>query len=227
MTLLEEGGHVFLITGGKRQVDAVLRVVAQRRHEIVVAILAVADTVGRVIVQRDGDVAALHFLQQRIGIGDQVGAPAVARPVQVAATPAVAGFGLVRIVRLVHEAPLAPVPVHVHDQNIQRKIVPVVFLHDVDEILGGVGVPARIPRAERDATRHRHFTGNQRQLTQCQRIILTVGEQIPVGDVLLTAVGDPLILENGSAGIVQQVPSGAGHDAVLDGGGAGNAVQRR
>ena len=82
----------------------------------------VADTFGGMIVERDENAFAFQLLQQFFRMGNQIAIPRIARPTKIPAK-ATTGGGVL------------PVPVHVHHQNIKRKIVLGVLPHDAFKVV--------------------------------------------------------------------------------------------
>ncbi len=131
-------------------------------HRLVGRLVGV-DALGRVHVQRDREAALVQVGEELLGVGEQVGVPAVAGPAAA-----------------VLRVDVDQVPVHVDDRHRQRDALAAEAVDQVDVLLGGVGVVAAPPVAERVARQQRGRAGQLVERLQCPLVVAAVGEDVEV-----------------------------------------------
>ncbi len=180
-------------------------------HEIGVHLFVRLHAVGRMVVQRHVEPLLMEPLEKPFRIGDESPVPRVAGPYLAPAGRA----GQAR-----------DVPVHIHDDDIEREIVLAVPFYDIPKILRRVRPIPGVPRAEDVLSRERHRAADARQGPQRRLVIGPVAEKIPVRASVFRALPDPIVRQERGLRIIQQVPAVPRQHAVAQVHRAFHAVQR-
>jgi hypothetical protein len=103
-------------------------------------------------------------------------------------------------------AHVGDVPVHVHHDHVERKALRLVFLHDLAELVRGVGPVARVPGSERVAPRHGHGAGDGGERLERGAVVQPVAEQADGGGIGIDQVPLAVGHHEPVEGIIQDIP---------------------
>ncbi len=180
-------------------------------HEIGVHLFVRLHAVGRMVVQRHVEPLLMEPLEEPFRIGNERRVPRVACP---------------NLALAVRAGQARDVPVHVHDDDIEREIVLAVSFHNLPKILRRVPPIPGVPRAEDVLPRERHRAADARQGPQRRFVIGPVAEKIPVRVSVSRALPHPIARQERSLRIIQQVPAVPRQHALAQVHRAFHAVQR-
>ena len=211
----EIDAHVFVRTVS--ELEKLLHVIAVRQVEerhivagmaesldkLFIIMFVRAYAVVRMVVERDGDAAAVTFGYQRGRVFDQVVVPGIAVPVEMAVV-ACTRRGVVGV------------PRHVEDDIVDGKIVFVVTVDDVEEFFVGIIPVAAVPDAVDIFTCHRHTSADGSEACESRAVVIAVYKAVLILDVAVGVAGlEPAVDEEVRAFVVDDIPSVAAEKAVL------------
>ena len=175
------------------------RVPPERGRHRRVRLLVGADAVGRMHIERDAQSARMQFAQKLGRRREKCTVPGVTRPT--------AAVGRVDV---------GQVPVHVEDGDREREPLLPEPVQQGQVRLGGVGVEAAPPVAEREPGHDRRGTGDGVERPQRLGVILTVGEHVQVDPADGVRADPALVVEEERARVVDHGIARTGDDARLE-----------
>ena len=162
--------EVLPVAGIERQCLAGFRVHPHVAHESLIHGFMGSNAIGGMIVQRHMDALLVKPLQELFRIRQEFAVPRKTGPdLAVRRRSGTECFPLI-----------GDMPIHVHDDHVERELFCRVLLDDLPVICGGIGPVPGIPGTESVPPRQRDRAGNGRERLQRRAIVLTVPKQIPV-----------------------------------------------
>ncbi len=173
-----------------------------------VALLVGVHALGRVHVQRGRQPALVQGGEERRRVGEQVAVPGVAGPAAAVA-----------------RVDVDEVPVHVQHRHRQRDALGGEAVHQAEVLVGGVGVVAAPPVAQREARQQRLRAGQVVEGAQRGAVVAAVGEDVEVEGVRAARRDPAVVGEQHRGAVVVAGHAVAGEHAGLQRDGAVGLVE--